>query len=274
MIRHLATRPVLYTALGTLFSVTASVAITAAAMKLAGLPPLLPVATLLSILLPATVTPVVMVPLILSNRRERGLRTELERLVLTDMLTELPNRRAFFEFTQGVIDAPAPVGGRLTAMMIDVDHFKLVNDTYGHDVGDAVLKRIAGVIRAEVEAAGAPRSTVARLGGEEFVVLVDGLVPTAIARLAERLCHQVHRSVGAGEALLPVTVSIGVAFRAHGMKIDQLLKAADDAVYAAKRAGRDRWAFAGEREASSTTPVRRIVPRPMPRPANDRFAAN
>jgi diguanylate cyclase (GGDEF)-like protein len=274
MLRHLAMRPLVYTVIGTLFGVAASFLITAAAMRIAGLPPLLPVATWLSVLLPATVTPLVMVPLILSNRRERGLRTELERLVLTDMLTGLPNRRAFFEFTQEVIDAPAPVGGRLTAMMIDVDHFKQVNDTYGHDVGDAVLKRIAGVIRAEVEAAGAARGTVARLGGEEFVVLVDGLVPTAVARLAERLCHQVHRSVGAGESLTPVTVSIGVAFRAPGMKIDQLLKAADDAVYAAKRAGRDRWSFAGEREAASAMPVRRMLPRPMPEPANDRFAAN
>ena len=85
---------------------------------------------------------------------------------------------------------------------------------------------------------------MARLGGEEFVALVDGLAPSAVGRLAERICNQVHRSVGAGERLEPVTVSVGVAFRKPGQGIDKLLKAADDAVYAAKRAGRDRWAFA------------------------------
>jgi diguanylate cyclase (GGDEF)-like protein len=88
------------------------------------------------------------------------------------------------------------------------------------------------------------------LGGEEFVVLIDGLAASAIGRLAQRFCNQVHRSVGAGDRLDPVTVSVGVAFRKPGQGIDKLLKAADDAVYAAKRAGRDRWAFANETGAA------------------------
>src|SRR5262249_8642037 len=148
----------------------------------------------------------------------------------------------------------------LTAMMIDIDHFKRINDSYGHDVGDVVLRRVAGVIRDEVATAGASLSTVARLGGEEFAVIADGLAPSAAARLAERICHQVHRWVGAGDSLEPVTVSIGVAFRVPGKGIDRLLKAADDAVYAAKANGRDRWAFAGD--AVKATPRRQSRPLP------------
>jgi diguanylate cyclase (GGDEF)-like protein len=271
MLQRLAARPLLYTVLGTLTGVAASVCISIFALWVAGFPPFMPVAMLLSVGLPGIVAPLVMYPLVESNRRERDLRHELERLVFTDMLTGLPNRRAFFEFAQPLIDTPVTTTP-LTAMMIDVDHFKQINDTYGHDIGDAVLKRIADVIRGEVEAAAAPRWTVARLGGDEFAVMVDGLVPTAVARLAERLCRQVHRHVGAGHELVPVTVSVGVAFRAAGMKIDHLLKAADDAAYAAKRAGRDRWAFASARDGAPG--VRRIGPRPMPEPANDRFVAN
>ena len=271
MFRHLADRPLLYTVIGTLAGVLVSLAVTVGAMWFAGLPPFLMVAMLLAGGLPALAVPLIMYPLIASNRRERALRQDLERLVFTDMLTGLPNRRAFFEFAQGLIDAPGEALP-FALMMIDVDHFKSINDSYGHDVGDAVLKRMAGVIRDEVEAAAAPEWTVARLGGEEFVVVVGGLAPSAVARLAERVCHQVHRSVGAGESLQPVTVSLGVSFRKAGMKIDQLLKAADDAAYAAKRAGRDRWAFAGD--LKGVPPPRPVRSRPMPEPANDRFAAS
>ncbi len=132
-----------------------------------------------------------------------------------------------------------------------------------------MLKRVAGVIRDEVAAAGAGTWTVARLGGEEFAVLADRLVPSAVARLADRICGQVHRWVGAGDSLEPVTVSIGVAFRAPAMSVDRLLKAADDAVYAAKANGRDRWAFAGDAPNETR---RRQQQRTLPEPANDRVA--
>ena len=72
------------------------------------------------------------------------------------------------------------------------------------------------------------------------MTIIDGVAPTAVARLAERICNQVHRSVGAGERLEPVTVSVGVAFRKPGQGIDKLLKAADDAVYRAKATGKNR----------------------------------
>ncbi len=218
--------------------------------------------------LPAILVPATVLPLLFLLRRQRRLGQELERLVHTDALTGLPNRRAFFEFARPALATDQNPATPLMAMMIDVDHFKRVNDSYGHDVGDMVLKRVAGVIRDEVAAAGAANWTVARLGGEEFAVIADQLVPSAVARLADRICGQVHRWVGAGDSLEPVTVSIGVAFRAPAMGVDRLPKAANDAVYAAKANDRDRWAFAGD----ARNETRRRQPRALPEPANDRIA--
>jgi diguanylate cyclase (GGDEF)-like protein len=257
---------ILYTVAGTLAGVSISFVATGLALASVGME-FFPVAMFLSIGLPATLAPLTMYPLIAMNHRQRRLRMELERLVGTDMLTELPNRRAFFEFALPFFERVANVETPLTAMMIDVDHFKPINDTYGHDAGDRVLKRIATAIRDAVAATGASTWTVARLGGEEFVVLVDGLVPTAVARLAERICLDVRRLEHDEAGREPATVSVGVAFRGEGMGIDRLLKLADDAVYSAKNNGRDRWAFGGDRN------VARILPRPVPEPANDRLAA-
>jgi diguanylate cyclase (GGDEF)-like protein len=217
---------------------------------------------------PLIVTPFMMYPLLAMLKRQHRMRDDLERLVRTDMLTELPNRRAFFEFAQTALAPKADGERRITAMMIDVDHFKRINDSYGHDVGDTVLKRVAGVIRDEVATAKPVTWNVARIGGEEFAVITDGLTASAVARLAERICTQVHRWVGAGDALEPVTVSVGLAFRQPGMGIDRLLKEADDAVYAAKANGRDRWAVFGDARIERA----RRVGRPLPEPANDRVA--
>jgi diguanylate cyclase (GGDEF)-like protein len=229
------------------------------ALHLNGLP-LLPVAVILAIGLPAFTLPLILYPVLLVMRRQQGLHAELERQARVDALTELPNRRAFFAFADEVVRRRPSPDMPLTAMMIDVDEFKRINDDYGHDHGDMVLKRIAQTILSEVTEAEARKWMVARLGGEEFVVIADGLVPGAVARLAERICNQVHRSVGAGAQLRPVTVSIGVAFHKPGEGVDRLLKAADDAVYVAKRSGRDRWAFAGD-DGAAAGPTRDVVGR-------------
>jgi diguanylate cyclase (GGDEF)-like protein len=259
--------PVFITAVATILIAALSYGVTSFALYETGMYfPLIAMALVVG--LPGVMVPATILPLLMMLKRQRRLRVELEQLVLTDALTGLPNRRAFFEFAHAALDTEPVQSAPLMAMMIDVDHFKRVNDSYGHDVGDAVLRRVAGVIRDEVAAAGAETWTVARLGGEEFAVIADRLLPSAVARLADRICSQVHRWVGAGDSLEPVTVSIGVAFRSPAMSIDRLLKSADDAVYAAKANGRDRWAFAGDAHPEQ----RRRLARPLPEPANDRLA--
>lgn len=250
-----AVRHPILTTLAVLFAVVVfSLVVVIASTRVSGLQ-IDALSYILPVAIPVVVVPALVFPLLMAIRRQRELHAELEHLARVDALTDLPNRRAFFEFARAVVKRQTIVGTPLTAMMIDVDKFKCINDSFGHDHGDMVLKRIAETILSEVTAIAAPRWIVARLGGEEFVTIIDGVAPTAVARLAERICNQVHRSVGAGERLEPVTVSVGVAFRKPGQGIDKLLKAADDAVYAAKRAGRDRWAFTTDSGTPDVSPA-------------------
>lgn len=126
---------------------------------------------------------------------------------------------------------------------------------YGHDVGDVVLRAVATAIGNTVAEAGARRVTIARIGGEEFAALVEGLVPTAVGRLAERIRRNVRGvAVRRGDEILRATVSVGVALGKGDKGINGALRAADEAVYAAKHAGRDRWAFAGAEPAGDGRP--------------------
>ncbi len=251
----------------TLAGVAISFAATRVAMNLSGYGPI-PIATYLSVGLPAVMVPITTFPLILMYQRQRALGVELKHLVHTDVLTGLPNRRAFFAFAETVMERDVDLDVPTTAMMIDVDHFKAINDAHGHAIGDAVLKRIAEVVRDVVRASKSSEWTVARIGGEEFAVLIDGLVPTAVARLADQICLAVRSVTHPDQDDAKVTVSIGVAFRARDMGIDRLLKLADDAAYSAKSNGRDRWAFGSDRHV----PRRMTRPLPLPEPANDRRA--
>ena len=134
--------------------------------------------------------------------------------------------------------------------MLDLDHFKAVNDTHGHDRGDAVLVEFAARVLAEVR----DIDVVARYGGEELVVLLPESDERGAALVAERLCQAVReRPVGGpGEVPVPVTVSVGVAVHPlDGATLDELLRQADAALYAAKAAGRDTWRLAGGRVAQA-----------------------
>ena len=158
---------------------------------------------------------------------------ELLRMATLDALTELPNRRAFFE-RAGEVALRREGSAPMSVLMFDIDHFKRVNDTWGHDVGDLVLKAVADELRRHP---GLP----ARLGGEEFAVLLDGWDLLDAHQEAERLRLAIqNRRVDVPGGLLDVTVSIGIAEHGIGQSVDQLLKRADIALYAAKTGGRNR----------------------------------
>ena len=157
---------------------------------------------------------------------------DLRRLADTDGLTGVLNRRAFFEHAGRLIRA----GGPFAALLLDVDHFKQVNDRLGHAFGDQVLVEIAARCRSALRAG----DVLARLGGEEFAVLLPGQDTANTAAVAERL-----RSAIAGAPIggTPdghlVTISIGGACAMAGGSIEELLARADTALYAAKSGGRD-----------------------------------
>jgi diguanylate cyclase (GGDEF)-like protein len=166
----------------------------------------------------------------------------LERAALADPLTRIANRRHFDSFLEKEWQRELRSGTQLSLLMIDVDHFKLYNDTFGHAAGDACLQQLAGVLQQH---ASRPADLAARYGGEEFVVLFGATPPEAAAMLAASIRAAVEalhvanpRSPTSGW----VTVSIGVASAiptAHDAPATLLL-AADRRLYAAKEAGRNR----------------------------------
>jgi diguanylate cyclase (GGDEF)-like protein len=176
-----------------------------------------------------------MVARVMTARRTGALQAELRRrndelehLSLTDPLTGLPNRRHL----HSVLDAAAAQGQRGVAI-VDIDHFKRVNDEHGHPAGDQVIAEVAARLRAAVGAAG----VVGRWGGEEFLVVVPDLSALEVARRCHLAIGQDPIAVEDQQPLL-ITVSIGVAM---GERPDvELLGRADEALYAAKEAGRNR----------------------------------
>jgi len=168
---------------------------------------------------------------------------EAQRLSLTDPLTGLWNYRCLRESMRREVERASRFGRMLAVLVLDLDHFKEVNDTYGHAAGDAVLGEFARRIRIglrEVDVA-------FRQGGEEFVVLLPETDAYGGIIVAERLGAAVRDRPVSIEARgsIPVTVSIGVAvFPQHGKTVQEVLQAADDALYAAKNGGRDTYRLA------------------------------
>jgi diguanylate cyclase (GGDEF)-like protein len=164
-------------------------------------------------------------------RKERHLR----ELTLTDPLTGLANRRRLDEFMQSELLRARRSGAPLCAVMADLDHFKRVNDSHGHAVGDEVLRRFASLLRDRVR----QTDLAARLGGEEFVVVLPMTDLAGALSCAEQLrCRtETMRPPGLTE---PLTASFGIAQHRAGESIDDLLRHADRALYAAKRDGRNR----------------------------------
>lgn len=169
----------------------------------------------------------------------KRLEQELRELAATDMLTGLPNRRAFIARLEEEHARLRRFDGQQAAvLMLDLDYFKNINDTWGHPAGDAVLREVATVINEQIRQV----DLCSRLGGEEFAVLLTGAAPEAAREFAERLRRKIAEIVVNHEGnKIKVTASIGVAaLRAADDSADASLLRADRALYKAKETGRDR----------------------------------
>jgi diguanylate cyclase (GGDEF)-like protein len=162
-----------------------------------------------------------------------SMQRELIGLATTDFLTGVLNRRAFFEKARELC-AGAEVGGMLSTIMLDIDHFKRINDSYGHSAGDEALRAIA----REVSKEGA---IVGRLGGEEFAILLEGIPLSNAVEIAESLRLRLQElEVSIGQQTMSLTCSFGVSQWQVDDTIDVLLGRADVGLYKAKTNGRNR----------------------------------
>lgn len=153
-------------------------------------------------------------------------RAELAQLAFIDPLTDLWNRRGFDRRLQHRSQIKRPVA----MLMIDIDHFKRVNDTLGHDAGDSVLRNLAAALTDNLRG---DDQIVSRWGGEEFIVLLPYRELLDVAVIANRLRFAVQTECG-------VTISIGIAIAGADRQVDSLRQLADEALYEAKEAGRNR----------------------------------
>lgn len=161
----------------------------------------------------------------------------LQEMAATDSLTGLFNRRKFDDLTQREIERASRYSRPFSVVMLDLDHFKAVNDEFGHHAGDLALIHVAAVARDTVRSV----DSVARWGGEEFTVLLPEVGLAGAERAAERICDAIREARVAGG----ITTSVGVAEYRSGETAEELLARVDEALYRAKRAGRDRIVIAG-----------------------------
>ena len=172
---------------------------------------------------------------------EAAMKDELIRIANTDSLTGLSVRRVFFERLDDEIRRLKRAGGTISMLLIDVDHFKLINDNYGHDIGDSALQDISAMISTclrDTDLAG-------RIGGEEFGVLLPDTPKEGAYGVAQRICQLIskHRFVSGKEGQpLSITVSVGLASTGPGQSIEtaNLYKLADTRLYIAKHSGRNQ----------------------------------
>ncbi|OYW35657.1 MAG: hypothetical protein B7Z45_06485 [Azorhizobium sp. 12-66-6] len=171
---------------------------------------------------------------------QRQLEQDLRRLAGSDPLTGLLNRRRFLEQAEAVFSAPREAGA-LSMLMLDIDHFKSINDAHGHAAGDAVISIVAELCRQVLRG----EDSIARMGGEEFAVLMPQAGPQMAMALADQLIAEVSRApVEAEGRPIAVQLSIGGTARcAEDGSVFDVLARADRALYAAKHGGRNRAVF-------------------------------
>jgi two-component system, cell cycle response regulator len=173
-----------------------------------------------------------------ADRLRQSVRQSVE-MALYDPLTGLANRRFLERRLSAMIETARQRGAPLTIMILDIDHFKRINDTHGHDAGDLVLKSFAAELRQIVRGG----DFVCRLGGEEFVVAMPGIDASLAARMAERARRTVESKdfmIGGASGAVSITVSIGIADLREERDFTELYRRADRALYRSKSAGRNR----------------------------------
>ncbi|MGX9357394.1 GGDEF domain-containing protein [Roseobacteraceae bacterium S113] len=164
-------------------------------------------------------------------RRSTLLADELTYLVSRDRLTDVATRDFFFKRMDEMPDAYG------VSLMIDIDFFKKINDTYGHLTGDKVIAHVAGILNAETR----PQDIVCRFGGEEFVVFLAHVDAERGQEVAERLREEIEaQPIDDDGSIVTVTVSIGGSLKAATDEIEVAIKRADEALYRAKETGRNR----------------------------------
>ena len=168
----------------------------------------------------------------------KKIEEELVKLSVTDPLTEIANRRYFYIQAEQIFNHTQMLNA-LAVVMLDVDHFKQVNDRFGHAAGDAILRQLAKRLHQNLR----PTDILARYGGEEFVILL----PRTASHEAEQIVARLWQAVSGNpfhvdNEVIPVTISIGIAEHNESVEnIDTLMRHADEALYQAKQAGRNRW---------------------------------
>jgi len=166
-----------------------------------------------------------------------AMRDELLVQATHDSLTGIWNRRASMEALARELSRASRERKSVGLMLADLDHFKQINDTYGHPAGDCVLQTVAGLIKGALR----DYDTVGRYGGEEFLIISPGCDESALFRRGEHLRKAISRqSIATPEGDIPVSLSLGAVVSDGSVSQAQMLKFADEALYRAKRAGRDR----------------------------------
>jgi len=174
----------------------------------------------------------------------KSILVQAHELANIDVLTFLPNRRKIIVELQEEVIRASRYGTPLSISILDIDHFKKVNDTYGHTTGDETLRSVAARLREHIR----HPDVIGRYGGEEFLIVLPNSKAEAAAEQATRLCREIRfTQVEANNHVLSVTISIGIAqFRVGQENWEGFLNRADEALYKAKDQGRDRWVVAEE----------------------------
>jgi diguanylate cyclase (GGDEF)-like protein len=178
--------------------------------------------------------------LVIKETELKAVLAQADEVSHTDALTFLPNRKRIISDLQHEVMFADRYGTPLAISMLDIDHFKLINDTYGHMAGDDVLRNLAMELRNHIR----HPDSIGRYGGEEFLVVLPHSTIKAAAEQAERLCrHARSLHMRSGENEITLTISIGIAqYKIHDEDWQQFLSRADNALYQAKNSGRNQWA--------------------------------